>query len=149
LATLNLPPPYKKHHAHPAEVPENVMEQPKIERIIKVVEGEYVCMNWGCDLDFMAERNDNKNCKHHPGKFEFGSVNGLWPQGWTCCRREWGDEGCQMDIHRGYPKDAQIRRCNNHGEPNDKTNYPDSFCGKPFLYKAPQKKGEEGNDDTC
>lgn len=37
----------------------------------------------------------------------------------------------------------------NHGEPNPKFNYPDSFCGKSFLYKEPVKKGEEGNDETC
>jgi hypothetical protein len=27
--------------------------------------------------------------------------------------------------------------------------YPDSFCGKPFVWKEPSKKGEQGNDDTC
>jgi hypothetical protein len=146
---LHLPPPYKKSHGHPCETPDNVLAQPKIERQNKVIEGEFRCMNWGCDKDYMAERNDQKNCKHHPGRFEFGSENGLWPEGWTCCRREWGEDGCTSDVHRGYPKDSQIRMCINHGDPNPKSKYPDSFCGKSFIWKEPSKKGEEGNDESC
>lgn len=58
LNTLNLPPPYKKNHGHPCETPDSVIAQPKIERTMKVVEGEFKCMNWGCDKEYMAERND-------------------------------------------------------------------------------------------
>lgn len=47
------------------------------------------CQNWGCDKEYMADRNDKKDCNHHHGRFEFGSEQGLWPEGWTCCRKEW------------------------------------------------------------
>lgn len=108
------------------------------------------CQNWGCDKEYMADRNDKKECLHHPGRFEFGSEQGLWPEGWTCCRKEWDAQGCAMGNHRGYNKYAQVKFCLNHGEANPKSVYPDSFCGKPFFYKEPTKKGEDNDsDDKC
>ena len=48
-----------------------------------------ICRNWGCNKTYMFDDNPSniiKNCRHHPGVFEFGSTNGLWPEHWTCCR---------------------------------------------------------------
>lgn len=104
------------------------------------------CINWGCDKDFMADRNDKKVCVHHPGRFEFGSEQGLWPEGWTCCRAEWESQGCTIGVHRGYPKNGQVKQCLNHGEPNPKSVYPDSFCGKPYVVDA---SGKPIDDDSC
>jgi len=49
--------------------------------------------------------------------------------------------GCQVGFHRGHPKESQLKFCLHHGEPNPDSKYPDSFCGKPFLYKDTGKKG--------
>lgn len=57
-----------------------------MERTIKAMDIEMKCINWGCDMEYMGDRNNRKECKHHPGRFEFASEQGLWPEGWTCCR---------------------------------------------------------------
>jgi hypothetical protein len=113
-------------------MPEKILKQTLIAKQKNLESMEMKCSNWGCDQDYLSDRNDKKNCKHHPGRFEFGSEQGLWPEGWTCCRREWDAEGCTFGVHRGYPKNNLIKFCLNHGEPNPKFKYPDSFCGKPF-----------------
>lgn len=56
-----------------------------------------------------------------------------------------------MGNHRGYPKSAFIRSCLNHGEPNPnpKSPYPDSFCGKPFIAKEVKKGANDDDEDKC
>jgi hypothetical protein len=99
-----------------------------------------ICHNWGCDQEFFSDRNEKKECRHHPGAWQFGSEQGLWPAGWTCCRKQWDEEGCAFNLHRGYPKNADVKMCLNHGACNKVSRYPDSFCGKPFI---------KGGDDSC
>ena len=107
------------------------------------------CYNVGCTKEYLSDKNTDKNCMHHPGRFDFGSELGMWPEGWTCCRKEWDAPPCTLGYHRGHPKAAFIKYCINHGEQNPDSHYPDGFCGRPFIYKEPTKKGEEGNDEAC
>ena len=83
-----LAPPLKQSHAHPAEMPDVIMKQ-KEKHVPTMAENEMICTNWGCKKEYMADRNEYKVCQHHPGRFEFGSEQGLWGEGWTCCRQEW------------------------------------------------------------
>ena len=115
---------------------------------------EMVCTNWGCGKDFIEDRNEKYSCQHHPGRFGFASVQGLWNEGWSCCRQDWDEAGCRKGYHKGHPKDHPIKLCINHGEPNQKTYYPDSFCGKAFVpvVKKPEwkrKPGEEDEGEPC
>lgn len=98
-----------------------------------------ICTNWGCTKEYFVDRNDKKVCLHHPGKFEFGSEHGLWGEGWTCCRQPWDAQGCTYGVHRGQRKNRQIKFCLNHGEPNPKSVYPDSYCGKPYVIDSSGK----------
>lgn len=107
------------------------------------------CYNIGCTKDYLSDKNADKNCMHHPGRYDFGSELGMWPEGWTCCRKEWDAPPCTLGFHRGHPKQAFIKYCINHGEQNPDSHYPDGFCGRPFIWKEPTKKGEEGNDEAC
>ncbi len=52
-----------------------------------------------------------------------------------------------MGIHRGYLINAQVKYCINHGEPNPKSKYPDSFCGKPFLHSDDKK--DQPENEPC
>lgn len=71
-----------------------------------IVDGPMVCANNGCDSEYNFDKNDKGACTHHPGRFEFGSEQGLWPEGWTCCRKAWDEMGCSKGYHRGYVKTA-------------------------------------------
>ena len=115
-----------------------------------IVENDMKCTNWGCDANYQADRNNKKICRHHSGRFEFGSEHGLWAEGWTCCRGTWDSQGCTIDVHRGQPRNRQLRFCINHGQsdpnPKSKSPYPSSFCGKPFFVDA---SGKDLDDSTC
>ena len=91
-----------------------------------------VCRNWGCHqiYEYNEKEINKKECSYHPKHFEFGSINGLWPEQWVCCRKQWEAEGCTKGRHKGIPKNKIKRLCVNHGSINPKTNYPDSYCGK-------------------
>jgi hypothetical protein len=140
--------PSKFMHEHPADVPDEVRAQPVAGEKGEPVENSQVCVNWGCGKDFEADRNDVGACVHHSGRYEFGSEHGLWPEGWTCCRGAWDEMGCSAGKHKGYPKSAQIKFCINHGKPNRKFRYPDSFCGKQFVI-SDDGKHTSGGEDGC
>jgi len=97
--------PSKFLHEHPAEVdPDQVIAQPDPHQKPEAPDNNQVCTNWGCGKDFEADRNDPKACCHHSGRFEFGSEHGLWPEGWSCCRRAWDELGCALGKHVGQPR---------------------------------------------
>ena len=73
-------------------MPENIKGQPKLEKKNKSVEMK--CCNIGCTKDYLSDKNTDKNCLNHPGKYDFGSELGMWPAGWTCCRKEWDAPPC-------------------------------------------------------
>ncbi len=142
-------PAYRFSHGHPCEMPEKIKKQPVPGDNVQHLEGEMRCTNWGCESEFQFDRNTKKECRFHPGRFEFGSEQGLWQEGWTCCRSGWEEPGCSSDNHKGYPVSAQQKACINHGEPNPKSKYPDSFCGKPFIYNARIKPKDRQDEIDC
>ena len=136
-----IPKPVSEMHEHPADMPEKVKKQPDLKKTVKPsTDRVMTCKNWGCGKDYNEDKNEKYSCLHHPGRYQFGSRHGLWPESWTCCRAEWDSLGCRKGFHRGVPKEEFTRLCINHGEPNPDTFYPDSNCGKPF--KEPENKPE-------
>jgi len=101
-----------------------------------------ICKNWGCGLQY--EHSDDQIstkylCLHHSGTYQMGSIHGLWPESWTCCREEWGSAGCTKGRHRGVPEKKITHLCLNRGEINPKTGKPDSACGRCFS-----ESGDDG-----
>ena len=101
---------------------------------------KFICTNWGCGKEFVQAHNTNKSCIYHSGVWQFGSINGYWPECWSCCEGAWDSEGCTIGYHKGIKKDEKMYLCLNYGELNPATKRPDSACGKYFL---------EGNDSGC
>jgi len=131
----------KGKHEYPGDMPENLKKQPALKQKIKPQSDRIMrCKNWGCGQEYQEDKNDKHSCRHHPGKYQFGSRHGLWPESWTCCRAEWDSLGCRKGFHKGVPATEFVRLCINHGEPNPDSFYPDSFCGKPF--QEPENKPE-------
>lgn len=60
----------------------------------------------------------------------------------------WDDMGCTAGKHRGYPKVAQVKHCINHGMQNKKFGYPDSFCGRTFIF-CDEGKNKSGGEGEC
>ena len=94
---------------------------------------KFLCSNWGCGKEFVQAQNTNKSCIYHSGVWQFGSINGYWPECWSCCEGGWDSEGCTIGYHKGIKKDEKMYLCLNYGELNPTTKRPDSACGKYFL----------------
>lgn len=100
-----------------------------------------VCKNWGCGE--LYEHSDDIHgskgaCKHHPGSYQMGSIHGLWPESWTCCRGAWSDLGCSYGRHKGVPEKKLHYLCINRGEINPDSGKPDSSCGREFYVHPPE-----------
>jgi hypothetical protein len=96
-------------------------------------DAQMYCMNWAChDKQYVHGKNHKRACKHHPGRWEFGSIHALWPENWTCCRRGWDEPGCRRGFHRGVPSAFVPKKCIARGEINPHTSMPDSTCGQTF-----------------
>ena len=94
---------------------------------------KFICTNWGCGKEFVQAHNTSKSCIYHSGVWQFGSINGYWPECWSCCEGAWDSEGCTIGYHKGIKKDEKMYLCLNYGELNPVTKRPDSACGKYFL----------------
>lgn len=142
-----LPKRWEFSHEFPAECP------PRAEKIKKLYAGletgmDMVCKNWGCGKNFKFDENPlskQDKCVHHPGRYEFGSIHGLWPESWTCCRGNWTARGCKRSGHKGVPISKDYKLCVNHGPLNpvkkkDQNFRPDSFCGRAYI---------EGDSSEC
>ncbi len=101
---------------------------------------KFLCSNWGCGKEFVQAHNTSKSCVYHSGVWQFGSINGYWPECWSCCEGAWDSEGCTIGYHKGIKKDEKTFLCLNYGELNPATKRPDSACGKYFV---------EGNESGC
>ncbi|OMJ77941.1 hypothetical protein SteCoe_22380 [Stentor coeruleus] len=96
-------------------------------------ETEMFCRNWGCLKKlYLYGKNHKKACLYHPGRWEFGSVHGLWPENWTCCRGSWESQGCTHGFHNGVINQQVMKKCINRGELSAKSGRPDSVCGMSF-----------------
>lgn len=95
---------------------------------------DFICKNWGCGQPFKYDSTPNgiKTCKHHPGRYEFGSKHGLWPECWTCCGKKWEAEGCRLAYHKGVPEKDFYSICINVGPLDTRTGYPEGVCGMRF-----------------
>lgn len=131
---------FKFRQEHPLPMPEDVQPATSPKKKEKGEEDKLVCTHYGCGKPYSRDKNKRKECVYHPGKFEFGSIRGYWPEGWSCCMQPWDSSGCTKGYHSGVPEDKQVFLCINHGEQNKETKYPDSFCGRPFSKK---------NSDGC
>ena len=97
---------------------------------------KFICNNWGCGKEFVQAHNTSKSCIYHSGVWQFGSINGYWPECWSCCEGAWDSEGCTIGYHKGIKKEEKMYLCLNYGELNPATKRPDSACGKYFLEGA-------------
>ena len=77
---------------------------------------KFICTNWGCGKEFVQAHNTNKSCIYHSGVWQFGSINGYWPECWSCCEGAWDSEGCTIGYHKGIKKDEKMYLCLNYGE---------------------------------
>ena len=94
---------------------------------------EMFCRNWAClSCRYLLGKNHKQACNYHPGRWEFGSVQGLWPANWTCCRGCWDSAGCAYGFHRGVVNSKVMKKCLNRGELDPKSQKPDSICGASF-----------------
>ena len=135
-------------HDNPAVAPANIRKQPNMVKNVKPVGDRImICKNWGWGREYQEDKNEKYSWTHHPGKYQFGSRHGLWPESWTWCRSEWESLGCRKGYHRGIPKEEFTRLCINHGEPNPDSIYPDSFCGKPFKEQQKKKEWQKSAQD--
>ena len=89
---------------------------------------KFFCTNNGCNKIFIQKNNYKKSCFYHPGVYQFGSYNGLWPECWSCCEGKWESKGCKEGPHNGILLQKRIMLCLNHGDLN-KDGFPDSVCG--------------------
>ena len=135
-----LPKKWEVAHEYPCDIP------PRAEKAKKANAGlesgmDMVCKNWGCGENYKFDENPlakQDRCVYHPGRYEFGSIHGLWPESWTCCRGQWTAPGCKRGKHRGVAASKNFKLCINHGPLNpikkkDQNLRPDSFCGKAFI----------------
>ena len=128
-------------HEFPAELSEKA-EKIKSERLKKNPEiktdeerTKFFCTNNGCNKIFVQKENVKNACHYHPGVYQFGSYNGLWPECWSCCEGKWESKGCKVGQHNGILEEKRIMLCLNHGELNSK-GFPDSVCGKWYTKRS-------------
>jgi hypothetical protein len=134
--------------AAPAEKPKKV-RKPKTEEEHELDTPMY-CLNWGCENKlYIYGKNHKKACRSHPGRWEFGSIHGLWPENWTCCRKEWLGQGCRRVFHRGVPNSFVTQKCIARGAINPHTNQPDSTCGLSFPDPATCGKKYVVDSSAC
>ncbi|CAD8086496.1 unnamed protein product [Paramecium sonneborni] len=130
----------KISHDHPCNVPDKQEKSEKGEAQLAGM--DFICKNWGCGQPFKYDSTPNgiKTCKHHPGRYEFGSKHGLWPECWTCCGKKWEAEGCRLAYHKGVPEKDFYNICINVGPLDSKTGYPEGTCGMRF---------QDGDSSEC
>ncbi|CAD8071067.1 unnamed protein product [Paramecium primaurelia] len=140
LKTNNYSQRSKISHDHPCNVPDKQEKSEKGEA--QLAGTDFICKNWGCGQPYKYDSTPNgiKTCKHHPGRYEFGSKHGLWPECWTCCGRKWEAEGCRLEYHKGVPEKDYYNICINVGPKDPRTGFPEGTCGMRF---------QDGDSSEC
>ena len=128
-------------HEYPAELSEagekikNKLLEKKPEFKIDEERTKFFCTNNGCNKIFVRKENGPKECSYHPGIYQFGTYNGLWPECWTCCEGKWNTPGCKKGPHKETLLQDRLMLCLNHGDLNSK-GYPDSVCGTWYTERS-------------
>ena len=130
-------------HEFPAELSEKAEKikqkllEKKPEFKIDEERTKFYCTNNGCNKIFVKKENIPKACLYHPGVYQFGTYNALWPECWTCCEGKWNSPGCTQGLHKEVLLQDRLMLCLNHGELNNK-GYPDSVCGTWYTERSNQ-----------
>ena len=134
-------PPLTITHDFPAELSEKAEKikkkilEKKPELKIDEERTKFFCTNHGCNKIFVRKDNKPKSCSFHPGVYQFGTYNGLWPECWTCCEGKWESPGCTQGLHKEVLLQDRLMLCLNHGDLNNK-GYPDSVCGTWYTERS-------------
>ena len=109
-----------------------IKEYPEIEKIYKSEkdkierekEMDRKCFNIGCKQIYKEANNEDKSCRCHPGKWDFGGngsgvkmdfiydkythpvdekiqLDNIWKPHWTCCGGDWLSKPCTKCRHHG------------------------------------------------
>lgn len=106
---------YFRHHKHYVAKNPNRPPQISADEEKKLSMKDRYCLNWTCRKTFKGKDNHKRACKCHPGMWDFGysglkvsqAAGGLdpdemlWKPHWTCCRKDWEEEGCTRTFHKG------------------------------------------------
>ena len=128
-------------HEFPAELSEKAekiklkLMEKKPEFKIDEERTKFFCTNHGCNKIFVRKDNKPKVCSYHPGVYQFGTYNGLWPECWTCCEGKWETPGCTQGLHKEVLLQDRLMLCLHHGELNNK-GFPDSVCGTWYTERS-------------
>lgn len=142
----SIPKKWSSAHEHPCDVPERLSQTTRRAKGKGQIEDgtHVVCKHWACGARYTFDSMSEPVCQHHPGRYEFGSVHGLWPEGWTCCRAAWEGPGCKKGKHDPVSVSNYYHLCLNHGDVNPKGEKPDSACGKAFQDANEECKFHQG-----
>ena len=128
-------------HEHPvtlSEKAEKIKQKvltKKPEEKIDPERTKFICLNNGCNKEYVQNHNGSRSCHYHPGVYQFGSYNGYWPECWTCCEGKWNSPGCKVGKHNGVILEKRVMLCINHGERGE-NGHPDSACGTWFTARS-------------
>ena len=109
-----------------------IQEYPDIEKIYKSrkdkeereKEMDRICFNVGCKKIYKEANNEDKSCRCHPGRWDFGGngsgikmadifikyhnpvddkiqLDNIWKPHWTCCGGDWRSKPCTRCRHHG------------------------------------------------
>ena len=115
-----------------------IKEYPDVEKIYKSekdkIEREKdmdrICFNVGCKKIYKEANNEDRSCKCHPGKWDFGGngsgikmndiyykyhhpiddkiqLDNIWKPHWTCCGGDWTSKPCTRCRHHGPLKEDE------------------------------------------
>ena len=109
-----------------------IQEYPDVEKIYKnrkdkierEKEMDRICFNVGCKKIYKEANNEDRSCKCHPGRWDFGGngsgvqmkdiytkyhnpiddkiqLDNIWKPHWTCCAGDWNSKPCTRCRHHG------------------------------------------------
>ena len=94
------------------------------EKVEMEKEMERQCFNVGCNKKYKDSNNNEKSCRCHPGRWDFGGngsgvkmeniynkyhtpvedkiiLENIWKPHWTCCGKDWNSPPCTSCRHHG------------------------------------------------
>ena len=100
------------------------LDKMRKDRIDREKEMERICFNVGCRKIYKEANNEDRSCKCHPGRWDFGGngsgvkmdtifykyhhpvddkiqLDNIWKPHWTCCGGDWTSKPCTRCRHHG------------------------------------------------